>query len=236
IQAAPPAPQAPSTASGRSSPFSTRGAAQSATPQPTATPAAMTVAQAAAPPRAAGRPMRGEKAPARSSEKVTLAHRRAQPSPHAIVPTSLPGTVEPKVAALLGAIGQLVAVLNEENDALDRHDGAAVRALMGAKTAKTRYYQEQMLGIHANPRLLLDLTEEQRDVMRIAGKTLDTLARENGQRLQANIEATNRFLKAVVTAVHEREKERATCYTPEGAVEGDPTQAYRKAVTFNETL
>ncbi|AEO49386.1 hypothetical protein F11_14620 [Rhodospirillum rubrum F11] len=194
------------------------------------------LAQAAVPLRAAGRPVRGEKPAARSSEKVTLAHRRAQPSPHAIVPTSLPGPVEPKVAALLGAIGQLVAVLNEENDALDRHDGAAVRALMGAKTAKTRYYQEQMLGIHANPRLLLDLTEEQRDVMRIAGKTLDTLARENGQRLQANIEATNRFLKAVVTAVHEREKERATCYTPEGAVEGDPTQAYRKAVTFNETL
>jgi hypothetical protein len=152
------------------------------------------------------------------------------------MPKEIPGTVEPKVKALLFAMSQLVTVLSEENDALDQHDTDHVRTLMETKLLKTRYYQEQMLVVHGNPRLLLDLNEEQREVMRGAAKTLDTIAQENGRKLKANIEASNRLMKCVMNAVNEQAREKATTYSKDGEVEADPSQAYRKAVTFNETL
>ncbi|MCF8481843.1 MAG: flagellar protein FlgN [Rhodospirillum sp.] len=177
------------------------------------------------------------KAEAPPTKRRPTAIRRDRPKvPTPPMPKEIPGTVGPKITSLLFAMTELVLVLVEENDALDRHDTPHVRALMESKLLRTRYYQEQMLAVHANPRLLLDLDEEQREVMRAAAKILDTLARENGRKLKANIEATNRLMKAVVNAVRERELGRATTYSKGGAVEGDPTQAHRKAVTFNETL
>jgi hypothetical protein len=253
------------TTGGRASPFASRAAAPAApdetkapaaTAAPTtgrsgfrsvgstATPAAPSAAPSAAPTATTQPPAnrlgaaRGATPAAAPAKRRPPAAQRRERTRKALppMPTTLPGTVDVKVTNLLFAMSQLVIVLTEENAALDRHDAGSVRAMMENKMLKTRYYQEQMLAVHTNPRLLLDLNEEQRAVMRTAAGILDSLAKENGLKLKANIEATNRFMKAVVTAVSERERERATSYSKGGEVEGDPTQAFRKSVTFNETL
>jgi hypothetical protein len=245
------------TTGGRASPFASRAAAPAApteTKAPAATAAPTTgrsgfrsagsTATPAAPSATAQPPAnrlgatRGATPAAAPAKRRAPAAQRRDRTRKTLppMPTTLPGQVDVKVTNLLFAMSQLVIVLTEENAALDRHDAGSVRAMMENKMLKTRYYQEQMLAVHTNPRLLLDLNEEQRAVMRTAAGILDSLAKENGLKLKANIEATNRFMKAVVTAVSERERERATSYSKGGEVEGDPTQAFRKSVTFNETL
>ncbi|GEO81786.1 hypothetical protein ROR02_19170 [Pararhodospirillum oryzae] len=159
-----------------------------------------------------------------------------EPTPVPPLPKVAPGSLPPKVETLLSAITQLVEILTAENDALRRYDVEAVKALTPRKIKSTRFYQEQMVGVHGNPRMLLDLSEEHRAVLREAGATLDALAQENGRRLKANIEAGKRLMKGVVEAVREQERERATRYAPDGTMDGEPMDAQRKSVTYNKTL
>ncbi len=241
--------------SGRSSPFAARSAAPNTTPgaTPETPPPAASVAPAPVPPARTAVPLAGRSsATGHPSAEAAPRAQRFQPKPFAdkpgrpekaaaAAPTPVdmpkpPEGLDTKVVHLMEAMKDLSHLLAEENAALSRHDVDAVRNLAERKFLMTRFYREKMAAISESPRVLTNLPEEKKEVVRRAGNTLQALAKENGMRLKANIEAHNRFMKSIVTAVKERELEKATSYAQSGRVEGDPTQAFRKAVTFNETL
>ncbi|WP_157879036.1 flagellar protein FlgN [Pararhodospirillum photometricum] len=149
---------------------------------------------------------------------------------------ALPGQVDSKVLGLHAAMQQLVEILVTENKALANHDFTTVQSLTETKIARTRRYQELMDGIKNSPRVLLELNNEQRGVLRTLGETLDGLARENARRLKANIEASNHLLRSVAEAVRDQQRDNAPAYSAEGMVNGPAASGRQTSVSVNELL
>jgi len=137
---------------------------------------------------------------------------------------------------LLLVIRQLSDVLTKENLALKRHKNAEVKALGERKEQLARLYQQHMNAVHRDPASLKALEVSKRTALTQASVRLSELMTENASLLKANISTINKFLKAVVEAVKEKQEKQSASYSKQGALSGYTSVKRNLAVSFNQTM
>lgn len=129
----------------------------------------------------------------------------------------------------------LANLIEAENGALNEHKLDTVKALSANKWTLTRNYRNQMQGIADAPMILQALDPEERAEMRALGERLDRECKRNELLLEANIDATNRVMQAMVEGV-KKAAERGTVYGRSGALHGISPDGRPLAVSFNREL
>jgi hypothetical protein len=137
---------------------------------------------------------------------------------------------------LLQVIRQLSDVLTKENLALKRHKTAEVKPLGERKEQLARLYQQHMNAVHRDPTSLKSLDTGKRAALTQASLRLSELMSENASLLKANITTINKFLKAVVEAVKEKQEKQSASYSKHGALSGYTSVKRNLAVSFNQTM
>ncbi|MBE1237587.1 hypothetical protein IHV25_07990 [Phaeovibrio sulfidiphilus] len=148
----------------------------------------------------------------------------------------LPGSVDVHVEDLLKSLARLYDVLVQENEALARMDVRTAQSCLEEKERATLDYRRNLLAVHRNPGLLLNLEEDQKAAMRRAGEALKTVSEENCRRLQAGMDAIGYTIESVFQAVREYVVEHTASYTEEGTVEPNFTSSSDKSISVNRTL
>ena len=138
-----------------------------------------------------------------------------------------------KAEYILDVIDELLDVIEEENGALRAHDDRTVVELLERKDKLTRLYQEHMLAVAQNPKLIADASDGQRDEMREAAEDLREAVDENARLLKAEMEAGGRLLRAIVDAVRDRKQDTAT-YVRDGQMDEGVKAGKENALTFNQ--
>ena len=128
----------------------------------------------------------------------------------------------------------LCDLLEVENEALSRHDAATVRDLAENKAALARIYEQSVLPLAEDPALADDLEPEQREELTELGRRLQTLVETNARMLKAEMEACQRLMDAVVSAVKSNASNTVT-YGRAGAFDNHKGPD-SNSVSFNQTL
>jgi hypothetical protein len=156
----------------------------------------------------------------------------AQPSaPSARKPT--PGN---RADDLMATIRQLSDLLARENTALKRHRTDEVKTLTERKEQLARLYQQQMNALHREPEIAKTMDPAKRNALAQMAIRLSELMGENASLLKANITVINKFLKTVVDAVREKQRETAAAYSSNGALNAYVPSKRHLAVSFNQTM
>jgi len=135
---------------------------------------------------------------------------------------------------LVWACTNLCDLLEYENEALRNHDVDAIRGLAHNKNALARIYTQSVAPMADEPALAEELEQDQKDELMGLGLRLKTLVEENAMRLRAEMEATQRFMDAVVSAV----KSNAINSVNYDRIGGYEVQANgeKNSIAFNRTL
>ena len=137
---------------------------------------------------------------------------------------------------MLQTIRQLNDVLAKENAALKRHRTEDVKALTERKEKLAQLYQQQMNAIHRDPAIAQAMDPAKRTVLAQAAIKLSELMQENANLLKANITVINKFLKTVVDAVREKQRDTSAAYSNNGALNAYVPSKRHLAVSFNQTM
>lgn len=132
-------------------------------------------------------------------------------------------------------MGNLANLIEAENAALGVHNLDAVKALSANKWTLTRNYRNQMQAIADAPMILQALDPEERAEMRTLGERLDRECKRNELLLEANIDAANRVMSAMVDGVRQA-SERGAVYGRSGSLKGISADGRPLAVSFNREL
>lgn len=132
-------------------------------------------------------------------------------------------------------MGNLANLIEAENAALGVHNLDAVKALSANKWTLTRNYRNQMQAVADAPMMLQTLDPEERAEMRALGERLDRECKRNELLLEANIDAANRVMSAMVDGVKQA-AERGAVYGRSGALKGISADGRPLAVSFNREL
>lgn len=135
---------------------------------------------------------------------------------------------------LVWACTNLCELLEVENEALTQHDIQTVRDLSDNKAALARIYEQALLPMSEDPSLVDGLEPEQREELTALGRRLQELVEVNARILKAEMEATNRLMDAVVSAVKTNAPNTVT-YGKGGAFDGHKGPEHN-SVALNETL
>lgn len=128
----------------------------------------------------------------------------------------------------------LCDLLEVENQALVAHDTETVRALAENKLALARIYEQAVLPMAEDPSLVDTLEPEQREELAALGGRLKDLIEENARRLKAEMEACQRLMDSVVSAVKHNANSTVT-YGHAGAFDTH-LGPEANSVSFNQTL
>ncbi|SBW01329.1 hypothetical protein KL86APRO_11411 [uncultured Alphaproteobacteria bacterium] len=129
----------------------------------------------------------------------------------------------------------LANLIETENAALGEHKLDVVKALSANKWTLTRNYRNQMQAIADAPSILQCLEPEERAQLRTLGERLDRECKRNELLLEANIDAANRVMQAMVDGVKQA-SERGTVYGRTGTIKGISPDGRPLAVSFNREL
>ncbi len=136
---------------------------------------------------------------------------------------------------IVWACTHLCELLEYENDALAHHETEVVRELADNKAALARIYGQAVATMADAPESAdALLAPEQREELMSWGVRLKSLVEENASRLKAEMEAYDRVMDAVASAVRSATL-GTTNYTPAGDFEGT-SNGERNSLTFNRTL
>lgn len=136
----------------------------------------------------------------------------------------LPGA--PSVAALIDVMAGLADLLRTENDLLRRGMPAALAEMTDRKVALSDEYEALMAEVRQRYAAEMAENPELRHTLLRIGRELDTLTRENLQRLEAAMDASRRRIDAVMKAVL-ADNNRDCTYSRDGAPAGGRLVAYR---------
>ncbi|MGE5545646.1 MAG: flagellar protein FlgN [Solirubrobacterales bacterium] len=128
----------------------------------------------------------------------------------------------------------LCDLLEVENEALARHDASTVHELSENKAALARIYEQTVLPLAEDPSLADALEPEQREELTELGRRLQELVEANARMLKAEMEARQRLMDAVVSAVKSNSNQNVT-YGRRGAFDSH-LGPEANSVSFNQTL
>ncbi|MQX35000.1 hypothetical protein [Roseospira navarrensis] len=140
------------------------------------------------------------------------------------------------VADVMRASVALVDLLEEENEALRRHDLDTVKALADRKQKATRYYRERMLKIQKDPGEVTGLPEDEREVVRAMAQYLDAHLAENGRLLKSAKAAGERVMGLFVDAMKRVNAERAAGYAADGRISDSAHNPAGMSLSYNKNL
>jgi flagellar biosynthesis/type III secretory pathway chaperone len=132
---------------------------------------------------------------------------------------------------MLLAMNRLADLLEVENEALGRNRYEVTAAIQDEKASLTRLYVQRLKALAEDQKRLEQARAERGEDMRESAERLKRLSDLNAILLRSNMEATQRFLDAVVTSA--REYENQPRYARNGAVNAVRNPA---SLTFNQTL
>ena len=142
---------------------------------------------------------------------------------------------QPREQDITAIIRQLTEVITKENTLLRRRKFTEIKPLAEAKEKLAHLYQERLIRFHRNPDLIRQMDPARRAAMEAMAKRLDDVTKENDLLLRANMEAVNRMLQTVVTAVKLHKNSKAAAYQDTGnlAISGNKREM---AVSVNQTM
>ncbi|CAA7618588.1 flagellar protein FlgN [Magnetospirillum sp. UT-4] len=135
---------------------------------------------------------------------------------------------------IVWACTNLCDLIEFENDALARHDSRTVRELAENKAALARIYEQAVAPMAHKPELADALEDDQKEELHGLGHRLKGLVEENARRLKAEMEATQMFMDAVVSAVKQTST-NTTHYGRAGAFENQ-VAGDNNSLSFNKSL
>lgn len=137
---------------------------------------------------------------------------------------------------LMATIRQLSDLLTRENTALKRHRTDEVKAMTERKEQLARLYQQQLNALHREPEIAKAMDPAKRSALAQMAIRLSELMGENASLLKANITVINKFLKTVVDAVRDKQRETAAAYSSNGALNAYVPSKRHVAVSYNQTM
>ena len=102
---------------------------------------------------------------------------------------------------LLLISGNLMTLLEKENEALKSHDRETVAGLLEQKNKLSRAFERQIKVLQENPDELKGSDEETRERLRISGQKLDGLIAENARLLTVAVQSGKRLMNTIAEAV-----------------------------------
>lgn len=132
---------------------------------------------------------------------------------------------------IVWACSNLCELLETENEALSRHDVAAMRDLAANKAEVVRAYEQAIAPLAAAPGWTDHLPQEQKADLTQLGQRLKDLIEQNLQILQSEMEANQFLMNTLVGAAKSRAATTPT-YGPGGIAGGETTTA---SINLNQT-
>lgn len=117
---------------------------------------------------------------------------------------------EQKIKSLKEAVNQLLKILEEENQALKKHDIETIKSLVDKKNNLALTYQRQMQYFAKAPEIIAELPETEREDLRQNAEKLEKGMKENERLLKVGMEVNNKLLEAVVETVRKQETQGNT--------------------------
>lgn len=122
---------------------------------------------------------------------------------------------------IVWACTNLCDLLTYENEALAARDMEAIQQLADNKLALVRIYEEAVVPLSEDPKLVDTLEDEQRAELKALGLRLHELVTENANRLNAAMEATRLVIENIAAAARNT---------------AAPSVSYNKKGSFGETI
>ncbi len=120
---------------------------------------------------------------------------------------------------LSSVLVELRDLLSRENDALTRHDHAAVEETLPNKISLVRLYQAQVAAVANNPGLASELDEHEHEELRAVAGEIEALMEDNVRLLKVGIECSSTLLEGVMHEARKQRQQDAVGYTRRGEFE-----------------
>jgi hypothetical protein len=133
---------------------------------------------------------------------------------------------------IVWACTNLCDLLAYENEALAVRDMATIQQLADNKLALVRIYEEAVVPLSDDPKLVETLEDEQRAELKALGLRLHGLVTENANRLNAAMEATRMVMENIAAAARNHAAP-AVSYNKKGSF-GDTATAEQPALSVDK--
>ncbi|MGD9639241.1 MAG: hypothetical protein AB7U85_09325 [Alphaproteobacteria bacterium] len=141
-----------------------------------------------------------------------------------------------KFEGLYEVLVNLCSFLDQENEALEKHDIEKVSETLNVKQKLAKLYVEMLRGVASNPIHIANLDEERRSIFKDMALKLSEKMKVNKHLLKANMEANKKVIKAIVNSANNEMQKESHAYSASGSLGGPKKNGRDTAFAFNQTL